>query len=1153
MQFTGERFMPNATNKQLEVEHRQRYLSVEPLVLDKIVLDAACGEGYGARILAQRATHVYGIDISIEAITNAELTYSASNLEFRQGSVEELEGIGGQSIDVVVSFETIEHIDETAQHKFLHEIKRVLKDDGLLVISTPDKHWYTDVPAHHNPFHVREFYKHEFFVFLKKYFSHVKFFYQKNEIVSVIGSGEGAANYRSLDVDSSVLNEGMYIVAVCSARSVEGVKLHSLMTNQEVQYHKLVSRVLSLQDEVEERNIHLGKLDQEIEEGRQLIQQSIQERAQMEGVIQSHQNTIQQQEELIQSKEETIQDYQDKLQQQEDLIQSKEETIQHYRVATQQQEELIQNKEEAIQSYQLTIQQQEELIQSKEEAIRSKDESIHGATQQTDEQLILRQTQINNLNGHIELLLQQERRLNNIFESNGWRTLTSYYKMRDALLPMNSKRRLFLRLLSQPRKVIRNLNKSNIKKFVHHLRTERTGLLENRVENYLERQSPAPVQPIEVFRQDVNISPLIFPTSTKPIVSIIIPVYNQWHYTYACLASILRHTDGIEYEVIVADDMSTDDTVNIGAVVQNIKVVRDGTNRGFLLNCNNAAEYATGRYIFFLNNDTNVQANWLSTLIDLIGRDESIGMVGSKLVYPDGRLQEAGGIIWNDASGWNFGRLDDPELPQFNYVKEVDYISGAAIMIRAELWRRIGGFDERYVPAYFEDSDLAFEVRKHGYKVMYQPQSVVVHFEGISHGTDVGSGIKSYQVENKKKFVDKWKVELQQQLENAQHVFHARDRSKGRKTMLFIDHYVPNMDKDAGSRTVFQYLQLFCNMDFNIVFLGDNFYRQEPYTSMLQQMGIEVLYGNWHARNIDQWLEWNGSYIDVTYLNRPHISIKYIDKVRKYTKSKVIYYGHDLHFLREMREYELTGNSALLRSAEEWKTLESELFNKSDISYYPSQVEIDEIKQLFPKVRARAIPAYIYDSTKKMDKVDFGLKKDLLFVGGFGHKPNVDAVLWFTKEVLPTIVEENPEIKLHVVGSNPPDEIKQLQSPSISIAGYVTDEQLAEYYRRCRIVIVPLRYGAGVKGKVVEAMFNGCPIVTTPTGSEGLKEVEGCLIEVNGSVEFAKRVIEAYDNFGLLERLSSKSIQYVQQYFTKASVMEAIQEDLSVDRQEVTS
>lgn len=224
----------------------------------------------------------------------------------------------------------------------------------------------------------------------------------------------------------------------------------------------------------------------------------------------------------------------------------------------------------------------------------------------------------------------------------------------------------------------------------------------------------------------------------------------------------MKNTLDVEYEIIIADDVSNDETIKIKDYVQNITVIRNEKNLGFLLNCNNAAKYARGEYLHFLNNDTQVEENWLSSLVQLIESDEKIGMVGSKLVYPDGRQQEAGGIIWNDASGWNFGRLDDPSKPEYNYVREVDYISGASILLSKKLWLEIGGFDERYVPAYYEDSDLAFEVRNHGYKVMFQPKSVVVHFEGISHGTDTNTGIKSYQIKNKEKFIEKWKDELKE-------------------------------------------------------------------------------------------------------------------------------------------------------------------------------------------------------------------------------------------------------------------------------------------------------------------------------------------------------------------------------------------------------
>ena len=260
---------------------------------------------------------------------------------------------------------------------------------------------------------------------------------------------------------------------------------------------------------------------------------------------------------------------------------------------------------------------------------------------------------------------------------------------------------------------------------------------------------------------------LHFPHVDNPKVSVIIPVYNQIGYTYACLVSILEHTKDVSYEVIIADDVSTDATKDLDRYARGLVICRNQTNQGFLRNCNNAAKAARGQYLMFLNNDTQVTEGWLSSLVKLIESDSSIGMVGSKLVFPDGRLQEAGGIIWSDGSGWNYGRLDDPDKPEYNYVKDVDYISGAAILLSNDLWKRIGGFDDRFAPAYCEDSDLAFAVRKAGYRVVYQPLSKVIHFEGVSNGTDVtGTGLKRYQVVNNEKLKEKWATEFARQCVN---------------------------------------------------------------------------------------------------------------------------------------------------------------------------------------------------------------------------------------------------------------------------------------------------------------------------------------------------------------------------------------------------
>ncbi len=642
---------------------------------------------------------------------------------------------------------------------------------------------------------------------------------------------------------------------------------------------------------------------------------------------------------------------------------------------------------------------------------------------------------------------------------------------------------------------------------------------------------------------------LHFPKTERPLVSIVIPVYNQIGYTYACLLSILEHTGEIPYEVIIADDVSTDATAHLADFAEGLVISRNTVNQGFLRNCNQAAARARGEFIFFLNNDTTVTDGWLDWLLRLMRADQTIGMAGSKLVYPDGRLQEAGGIIWSDGSGWNYGRLQNPDLPEYNYVKDVDYISGAAILIRTALWKEIGGFDERFAPAYCEDSDLAFEVRRHGYRVVYQPRSVVVHYEGVSNGTDVqGSGLKHYQVQNTEKLKEKWKEELKKQFENDGNPdpFRARERSGGKKIILVVDHYVPTFDRDAGSRTTWQYLQMFVKKGFQVKFLGDNFAHEEPYTTALEQLGIEVLYGQEMQAGIWQWIEQHEKDLHLVYLNRPHIAVKYIDFIQSRTHLKVLYYGHDLHFLRERREYELTGDTKLKESSAYWKTLELSLMRKADMSFYPSEVECRAIHRIDPEIRVKALTAYLWDSFPEDIETDFEKREGLLFVGGFAHPPNADAVLWFVREVWPRIRGQK-KMDFHVVGSKEPEEIKALHDPEngVLIHGFVSDQELRNLYNRCRIVIVPLRYGAGVKGKVIEALYYGAPVVTTSVGAEGIPDAAQVMKIADTPEELSGAVLSLYDDTAALREMTEKAERYIRLHNSLDAAWEVVREDFA--------
>lgn len=635
-----------------------------------------------------------------------------------------------------------------------------------------------------------------------------------------------------------------------------------------------------------------------------------------------------------------------------------------------------------------------------------------------------------------------------------------------------------------------------------------------------------------------------FPAVAEPQVSIIIPVYNDYRLTKNCLHSLLEHTSDIAYEVIIADDCSMDLTASIEERVANITVVRGEENLRFLGNCNRAAAQARGKYLLFLNNDTAVCDNWLQPMLDVAESDSSVGIVGPKLLFANGKLQEAGAIMWRDGSAWNFGRMDDAERPEYNYLKQTDYISGACLMIRHDLWRQLGGFDTRYAPAYYEDADIAFAARDAGYKVVYQPLSRVFHFEGVSNGTDLNSGVKQYQVQNQEKFREKWARELDAfHFNNAQHVCLARDRSRERRSILFIDHYVPHYDKDAGSRSTFMYVRQMLEMGYRVMFLGANYFPHKPYTQTLQQLGVEVLVGEYMARNQDRWLQENAPYIDRIYLHRPHVAEQFLGSLEKMSpRPPVIFFGHDLHYLRINREFALSGEESLVNDAQKWRKREYAVFDRVDQVYYPSQIEVEEVSREAPHLKVRSIPLYILPDSEPAS-YDMRERQDILFVGGFNHPPNVDGIVWFVEEVLPLVSAKCPEIKLHVVGSNPTDAVDALQNEQVVVYGYLSDEELDTLYGRVRQAIVPLRFGAGVKGKVLEAIQKNLPLVTTSVGAEGIPQAESVMHIADTAEDFAAKVLEVDAGAPEVADMMSGYHDWLQENFSKENAAHIILED----------
>ena len=571
--------------------------------------------------------------------------------------------------------------------------------------------------------------------------------------------------------------------------------------------------------------------------------------------------------------------------------------------------------------------------------------------------------------------------------------------------------------------------------------------------------------------------------NTKPIVSIIVPVFNNFGFTYNSIKSIVEHGARINFEIIIVDDCSRDETLLASFVFgAGIRLIRNPENLGFIRSCNRGADAARGEYIVFLNNDTQVKARWLDELYDTMQQDPKIGVVGAKLLFPDGSLQECGGIIWRLGDGWNWGREQAADDPRFCYMRDADYVSGAALMIKLPLFRELKGFDEYYLPMYYEDTDLCFRVRDRGYRVVVQPASEVIHFEGASSGTSTtGTGMKRFQTINHRKFFERWKDVLVRHRFNGEMPELEAERSVRRRA-LFIDNSIPEPDKDAGSNAAFEHMLSLQRLGFKVTFIpADNMARIEPYTSNMQRRGIECLYHPYYF-SVEDVFRKKPIPFDLVYVHRYSNASKYAGMIRQhFPNARIIYCVADLHFLRLQREAAVQNDIGLREEADQLRQLEVSAMSFVDCVIVHSAAEAELLREIAPHVEVAVIPWTI--ATRELKKTEVE-RPAIAFIGGYRHTPNIDGAKWAVQSIMPVLRKLVPGIELLLVGSHMPPELSSLAAADIVPLGYVPS--LDDVFERVQLTMAPLRYGAGIKGKVLESFAAGIPCVMTSVAAEGI-------------------------------------------------------------------
>ncbi len=635
--------------------------------------------------------------------------------------------------------------------------------------------------------------------------------------------------------------------------------------------------------------------------------------------------------------------------------------------------------------------------------------------------------------------------------------------------------------------------------------------------------------------------PIVFQESDRPIVSIIIPTYGDHQVTRRCLASLAEQDTETAFEVLVVDD-AFDEPLSLASIhVSGAQLIRNAKNLGFLRTCNRAVGETRGDYILLLNNDTVVHAGAVNAMLESFAQFDSVGAVCAQLRFANGSLQEAGGIVWSDGSAWNWGRGENPRHPRFNYPREVDYGSAAALMVPRKLWERLGGFDEDFAPAYYEDTDLCFAIRSLGHRVIYQPLAVVTHLEGVSHGTDIGVGIKAYQVRNKQRFADKWNQVLRQHRANGVEPMLERDRP-ARARILWVEACMLTPDQDSGSLRTIRLLRILVRMGCKVTYVADNLDGAEPYRSQLTYEGIEVIHAPFFS-SVSDYLTQHGAEFDIVTLCRHYIAIQHLKTVRDVNPGAKIWFDTiDLHYLRLRRQFALDGKKSTVDRAELAYREEMEVISHSDLTVVVSEVEASELADDQPDAKV-AVISNIHEVAHA--RPGFDDRNGVVFVGGFQHPPNIDAVEYYANEIWPLLTELCPDLETYIIGSRMPNRLKKIgESKGLKMLGFVED--LTPYYESCKLAIAPLRYGAGVKGKVNQALSFGLPVVGSPNAVEGMGLTHEREVMVAETPEcFADSVANVCNNRELWQALSERGAASLVGRFTPEVAEEALRHALA--------
>lgn len=614
--------------------------------------------------------------------------------------------------------------------------------------------------------------------------------------------------------------------------------------------------------------------------------------------------------------------------------------------------------------------------------------------------------------------------------------------------------------------------------------------------------------------------PLKLPEASAPLVSVVMVTHGGGEVALEAVEALVVNTRA-PFDLIVVDNASADGTVELlEAAVSGATIISNPENTGFGRGSNQGAKLAMGAYLCFLNPDAFVQPDWLEPLLEAFERDESVGAAVPLFLHPDGRIQEAGSALDSEGAALAIGDGDDPQSFEHRFRRTVDYGSAACLIVRAELFREVSGFDPIYSPAYYEDVDLCFKLAQRGFRTVFEPASRVVHLRG-------GASPLAFRLmtANRRVFAERWRERLQRRQplriapDNPRVRLAHRD-AEALERILVIDDRVPHYDRGSGDPRMAKLLYELVDLwpDARVTLLAAIPANAERYAPPLLDRGIEVACADEH---FDRWLDQRRFHYSVVLVSRASNIERFDYHLRRtQPQARRIY---DIEALAFRRLEHDRAKAELLRK------LESQGIDGADVVLCVSEEEA-----AFARERTTA-PVLVLPSYTEVvaNPPGFDERRDVVFFGGFlagPGGPNEDGAVHLVDDVMPILWEAMPELELQIIGANPTPAVRELQGPRVNVVGFVPDP--AEHLSRARVHVHPLRLGAGIKLKLIDTMAAGLPFVTTPVGAEGLGlgDLEDVLV-ADDTAGLARLALDLYDDASLWARVQTDLLALVEDRF----------------------